>query len=332
MQDTQREVPLDGSSSVRDEVELRALQHQHGAIARAEALAGGMTVLQIDRRVRRRQWIPAGPQGWYLLASQAGNPLPRLVAGTRALEGPAWASSALALHELGSHPDLPMIAAARCYRGPGVTRVHVTRLRELPRTTILGIDTVTAAVAVVAAARWLRSDTDLAVLIDRAIRQGATTWLEVEEILRFFPRRGRGGSTRMRQVLTDHAVDPALPLSDWGRWFVVGLVDAGLPRPRMEHRVIDPRGRLVAQVDAAYPDLRYAIELDSKAFHLSPEAFERDRERDGTLAQHGWTVRRFTWDQWHNRRRWVLATIQSDLARSHAGEHSLVERFVDDRR
>ncbi|MDH3293234.1 MAG: hypothetical protein OER95_02810 [Acidimicrobiia bacterium] len=34
------------------------------------------------------------------------------------------------------------------------------------------------------------------------------------------------------------------------------------------------------------------------AFHLNPKAFERDRKRDGTPAQVGRLVRRFTWYQW----------------------------------
>lgn len=206
-----------------------------------------------------------------------------------------------------------MVASDREYSGPEIHRVHVTGLAQLPRTVVDGIDTVTAAVAVVGAGRWLRNDTDLHLLIDSAIRKGATNWAEVERVLRYFPRRGRAGSTRMRSVLADHGVDPALPLSDWGRQFVAGIIDTALPRPRMEYRVLDRSGRLVAQVDAGYPDHRYAIELDSRAHHLTAEAFERDRERDGNLAQIGWMVRRFTWRQWHERRPWVIATIKADL-------------------
>jgi len=252
-----------------------------------------------------------------VLADLSDEPRAVLVAGTRALDGPAWGASALALHGLQAHPDRAVVASARRYSGPGVTRIHVEHLSQLPRTTVDGIDTVTAAVAVVAAGRWARSELDLHLLIDRALREGLTTWVEVERILRVFPRRGRGGSTRMRQVLASHEFDGALPLSDWGRRFVSSLEDCGLPRPRMEFRVIDSSGDLVAQVDAAYPALRYAIELDSHAFHLNARAFEQDRQRDGDLAQRGWLVRRFTWHQWRDQRPWVVATIRSDLAARH---------------
>lgn len=302
-----------GGGSVRDRVERDALDHNHGAIFRRDALAAGMTVAQINRRRRRGQWLPLGPAGWYVPNAEAANPLSGLAAATRALSGPAWVESSLALFELRPHPAIPMVATARRYTGPGVAAIHVTELDELPRTTVCGIETVTAAVAVVAAGRWQKTDGQLHELIDEAIRRGLTNWREVEHVLRLFPRRGRAGSTLMRQVLDDHAVDPALPLSAWGRRFVVGLSDTSLPRPFMEYRVLDQRGRLVAQVDAAYPRYRYAIELDSQAYHLNPDAFESDRERDGNLAQHGWLVRRFTWQQWTKRRPWVVATIQADL-------------------
>lgn len=37
--------------------------------------------------------------------------------------------------------------------------------------------------------------------------------------------------------------------------------------PTLEHRVLDPSGHLVAQVDLAYPDELIAIELQSKRWH-----------------------------------------------------------------
>ncbi len=304
---------MSSSESARIRVEQIALQRQHGAIFRRDALAAGMTSPQIKRRVHRRQWLPLGPRGWYVIAAETDNPLAALVAGTRALSGPAWADSALALFELAQHPTEPIIASNRRHTGQGAKAVHVTRLAQLPQTTVAGIQTVTAAVAVVAAGRWLRSDLDLHLLVDTAIRAGVTSWDEVEKVLEYFPHRGRAGSTKMRQVRADHELDPALPLSNWGREFMYGILDTDLPRPKMEFRVLDGAGNFVAQVDAAYPRRRYAIELDSHAHHLNPTAFEVDRRRDGDLAQLGWLVRRFTWDQWHRRRPWVVATIRADL-------------------
>ena len=104
-----------------------------------------------------------------------------------------------------------------------------------------------------------------------------------------------------------------MPLSVWSRKFVRALDDAGLQRPEMEWRVLRD-GYLVAQVDLAYPELRYAVELDSIAFHLNREAFEDDRRRDADLAAVGWLVRRFTWNQFEHRFPWVVGVIRSDMA------------------
>jgi hypothetical protein len=302
------------SRQPRYAVERTAADDRHGAISRSDALAAGMTKAQIDRRLRKGQWVRPGPEGWYLLESHANSDLARLFVASSALDGPAWGQSSVALFELAEHPNTPMVASTRRYTGPGARRIHVTGLRQLPTVRINGIESVTAAVAVVAAARWMRSEAELHILIDTAIRNGVTGWREVEAILRRFPRMGRGGSVRMRQVLEDRRVDAAVPLSDWGRRFVVELRDTDLPRPAIEYRVVDDRGCFIAQVDAAYPALRFAIELDSRAFHLSEEAFEVDRQRDADLARAGWLVRRFTWRQWQDQRPWLVRTIRSDLA------------------
>ncbi|MEZ5340805.1 MAG: DUF559 domain-containing protein [Acidimicrobiales bacterium] len=78
--------------------------------------------------------------------------------------------------------------------------------------------------------------------------------------------------------------------------------------------MLDEAGALVAQVDLAYPSAKYAIELDSVAYHLNREAFIEDRRRDAALARVGWLVRRFTWEQFRNEPELVLATIRADLA------------------
>lgn len=51
----------------------------------------------------------------------------------------------------------------------------------------------------------------------------------------------------------------------------------------------------IARVDLAHPAARLAIEVDGRAFHSSHADFERDRERQGQLAELGWLTIRFTW-------------------------------------
>lgn len=81
-----------------------------------------------------------------------------------------------------------------------------------------------------------------------------------------------------RQVISERTDAEALPLSDWSRDFA--------------DRIIAVDGRLVAQVDLAFPDRRHAIELDSVEFHFDLESFESDRRRDVEIANEGWLVDR----------------------------------------
>jgi very-short-patch-repair endonuclease len=64
-----------------------------------------------------------------------------------------------------------------------------------------------------------------------------------------------------------------------------------LPRPSYNHRVLD-EGRLVAEIDVAYPGLKLGFEIDGFAYHSSVTAVEHDATRDAALRRRGWTVPR----------------------------------------
>jgi hypothetical protein len=68
----------------------------------------------------------------------------------------------------------------------------------------------------------------------------------------------------------------------------VRLVLAGLPRPTT-HYVIADRGRFVARVDLAWPDLRVAVEYDG-VWHAEVDQFDRDRQRLNRMRAEGWVV------------------------------------------
>lgn len=75
----------------------------------------------------------------------------------------------------------------------------------------------------------------------------------------------------------------------------LALLDAGLPRPVLQHRVYDEQGRVVARLDLAYPKLRLGIEADGCGPHDRPKAIYRDNRRAHRLASLGWQLLRFTW-------------------------------------
>lgn len=68
---------------------------------------------------------------------------------------------------------------------------------------------------------------------------------------------------------------------------------AGLPRCRQQYRLLLPDGPVL--LDAAWPEVKVAVELDGAAFHGSQEARERDLRRDAALAALGWVVLRFSY-------------------------------------
>jgi len=56
------------------------------------------------------------------------------------------------------------------------------------------------------------------------------------------------------------------------------------------------------------------VETDGRVDHLTPTAFEDDRERDALLMEAGYKVRRFTYRQITERPDWVAARIRAALA------------------
>jgi very-short-patch-repair endonuclease len=54
------------------------------------------------------------------------------------------------------------------------------------------------------------------------------------------------------------------------------------------------------ECDCVWPSHRLVVELDSRRFHGTRAAFERDRARDRVLQAAGWRVVRITWRQLHD--------------------------------
>jgi very-short-patch-repair endonuclease len=55
---------------------------------------------------------------------------------------------------------------------------------------------------------------------------------------------------------------------------------------------------------------RLIVELDSRGFHGTTAAFERDRARDRVLQAGGWRVVRITWRQLHDDEDRVAADLR----------------------
>ena len=73
-------------------------------------------------------------------------------------------------------------------------------------------------------------------------------------------------------------------------------------------------GRRVV-VDVWFEEARLAVEIDGQAWHVSPERFQRDRERQNALVMSGCTVLRFTWADLTHSPAAVIAEIQAALSK-----------------
>ena len=218
-------------SDPRQMVQYLAQRDQHGAILRSQALALGMNVAQIERRVRRGQWLRGPVRSTFLLADSASDPMASLIAATMGLDAVAWGRSALALWGVTDPPRRPEVASAKRRRNALVNVSCVKNLDQQPLTRRQGIRTATLELGLASSAALVDARR-LHELIDQALRLQLTTWDRVQRAMEGFATSGRPGSVKIHRVLADRSGDAAIPLSQWSRDFATRLAASGMPAPQ----------------------------------------------------------------------------------------------------
>jgi very-short-patch-repair endonuclease len=99
---------------------------------------------------------------------------------------------------------------------------------------------------------------------------------------------GRRGASKLRALLTDAVVEP-MSRRELERRFLRFCLKERLPRPVVNGVAAG------FEVDCLWEHARLVVELDSREFHTTTAAFERDRERDAVLQVAGYRVIRVTW-------------------------------------
>ena len=119
------------------------------------------------------------------------------------------------------------------------------------------------------------------------------------------------GAARCRRVLA--VADPRVdsPMESVTRWL---LHEAGLPRPTLQHRVLDDRGRQIGFGDMAWPDRKVLVEFDGEV-HRDRRVFVADLRRQNRLVLEGWIVLRFSSADVLGRPHEVVAAVRRALAR-----------------
>jgi hypothetical protein len=165
----------------------------------------------------------------------------------------------------------------------------VRTLRPWEGTLIDGIPTTTVARTLLDLSPHVRPRA-MEDIIGRADRLGLFDLVAVGRCLAEHPRQhGAPALRRLLDTLAGHgAADLRSPLEVR---FLQLCDDYDLPKPIANATVAG------VVVDFHWPGTNVVVETDGYAFHSSPTAFERDRERDQQLTLAGYIVVRFTYNQ-----------------------------------
>jgi very-short-patch-repair endonuclease len=165
--------------------------------------------------------------------------------------------------------------------------VHETKaLRETDITEVDGIPAMTVEHTLMALGA-VCSPAVVELAVDAALRRELASLDSINAFVSALGRRGRNGIGVLRGLL--EALDPVagVPESAMETKLKQLLRRHGLPDPVFQFEVRNG-GRLIARVDAAYPDLRIAIEYDSYEHHTGKAALVRDSARRNALLAIQW--------------------------------------------
>jgi very-short-patch-repair endonuclease len=271
---------------------------QYGVLARRQLLSAGVGEAAIDHRLGTV--LHPVHAGVYAVGHDRLTTEGRWLAAVLAC-GPGAALShraAAALRGL-RHAWTGYLEVSARRSVKGVAGVIVHRPRQLDRTLYRGIPVTPVGrtivdIADVVSARTLRS------VLERA------------EILRLdgpaVPVPGRRGYGRLVAALAEHGPVVTFTRSELEEAFLEVCRVAGVPKPRM-NTVIEGM-----EVDAAWPELRVAVEIDSWKYHGTRTAYQRDRRRSTTLQLAGWSLVRFTDVDIEHDRAYVVVTVRALVA------------------
>jgi hypothetical protein len=249
------------------------------------------------------RWIASGRlvrlhPGWVTIPEFANDWTVRAHAATGYAGGPLSHMSALVAHRIVDTEVTQLdvtVPGDRRVRSSRSLRVHrsrnpvvVRQARGLPATSLARalVDTWAQAHR----SRAVRSDAGAARgAVLRATRERRVTVRELDEHLDLRPELP--GRAAFSELLFLIAGGCESYLEIYGVRHVLDV--PGIPPCQQQHRLRLPFG--LVKLDAAWPEVKLAVELDGAAFHGSVEARERDLRRDAALAALGWVVLRFSY-------------------------------------
>ena len=143
--------------------------------------------------------------------------------------------------------------------------------------------------------------------LEKAVERSMALRLFDLEPVKAASASGRNGC-RALAAATD-GYDDTPTRSEFERRFLAMCREHGLPRPQV-NVVVEG-----FEVDFLWPLHRVVVEADGIAFHDTPQAADRDRERDAVLALAGYRTQRFLWRQLTREPHTVVAVLETPLGR-----------------
>jgi very-short-patch-repair endonuclease len=283
---------------------------QHGLIRRDQLLRLGLSERAIARRLSSGRLI-AVHRGVYAVGHAALSQRGRWLATVWACGSTAVLShgSALALWELTPNQPSRFHVTVRSYAGrstpTGIQLHRSTALTDADVTVRHGIPITRVVRSLLDAAPSMPQRQ-----LNRAMAQADVLRLldfaEVDRVLAAYPRRA--GAPKLRMAAAEHRPGGDMSRTDFEDRLVELLVGAGLPTPRINAWIAG------LEVDVSWPEVLVVAEADSRMFHNTWAAKERDAERDTTLTAAGCIVHRFTDRQLRRTPEAVIAAVRRSLS------------------
>jgi very-short-patch-repair endonuclease len=277
---------IHGESELRgvDWVISELAERQHGVVTRRQLFDAGIARGAVEHRIGSRRLFVLY-RGVYavghLQLTREGRWLGAVLAAGR---------GAVASHRMASalwgfwRSDRLEVTAPAYLARPGV-QIHTSAVAGDETTTERGIPVTGVSRTILDLASVLRPHQ-----VERAIHEvevrRLTDSLSLHELVARYPRR-RGIRT-VKQILEAGAAPTRTELESR---FLTFARKTRLPHPATNVLVLG------FECDCVWHDQRVAVELDSRTFHDTSAAFERDRARDRALQAAGWRVIRVTWRQ-----------------------------------
>jgi very-short-patch-repair endonuclease len=302
-------------TKVNSSLLTRTLNSQHGVLTRRQALAAGLTMDMVQRRIRRGgPWQRLLP-GVYLTVT--GTPVidqrdiaAMLYAGPGSI---ITAAAALRRHGMRTaDADVidVLIPITRRRESAGFVKIH--RTARLPEAAYASgsVTFATPARAVADFARGLTALPAVRAVAASAVQRGRCTVAQLADELARGPVQG---SALLRLALAE--------IADGVRSGAEGdfralLIRAGLPLP-MFNAQLYCGDVLLAIADAWWPDAGLAAEVDSREWHLSPADWEHTMRRHARMGACGIVVLHFTPHQIRFEQAMVVETIKAALDSGH---------------